>query len=363
MALSLLAANNAQTVLAAGISSTATSLTVNTGTGTLFPSPVAGNSFFKLTIIDAATGSLTEIVHVTARTGDVFTIQRGQEGTVPRAWSANDIAANMMTAGTLSYILGNFQPLDPTLTALAALVGVANKLPYFNGDDTAALTDLTQVGRDIIGKSSIADILTYLGFTQVGRDIIAGGTASDVLAYLGVPNLLNGKQDADNTLTALARLAGAANKLPYFSGPDVMSMTDFSDIGRAIIAASTKSSVLSYLELGSAAKKNTGTDADQIPDMSSFAFGSRWITLPSGHIIQFDVLTAGVGDKANWPVTNYPIPFPNELLLPPVAIHTGNGAVDTSVNFIVDTEASLTRFRAGTNGLTPQNGAYIAIGR
>ncbi|MGI7013547.1 hypothetical protein ACRCND_28455, partial [Citrobacter braakii] len=162
MALSLLAANNAQTVLAAGISSTATSLTVNAGTGTLFPSPAAGTSFFKLTIIDAATGSLTEIVHVTARAGDVFTIQRGQEGTVPRAWSANDIAANMMTAGTLSYILGNFQPLDPTLTALAALVGVANKLPYFNGDDTAALTDLTKVGRDIIGQTDIAAVLQYL---------------------------------------------------------------------------------------------------------------------------------------------------------------------------------------------------------
>ncbi|UQQ19882.1 hypothetical protein LY264_19245 [Citrobacter portucalensis] len=167
MALTLLAANNAQTVLAAGISSTATSLTVNAGTGTLFPSPVAGTSFFKLTIIDAATGSLTEIVHVTARAGDVFTIQRGQEGTVPRAWSANDTAANMMTAGTLSYILGNFQPLDPTLTALAALVGVANKLPYFNGDDTAALTDLTQVGRDIIGKSDIAAVLQYLGLDVV----------------------------------------------------------------------------------------------------------------------------------------------------------------------------------------------------
>lgn len=176
MALSLLAANNAQTVLAAGISSTATSLTVNAGTGTLFPSPVAGTSFFKLTIIDAATGSLTEIVHVTARAGDVFTIQRGQEGTVPRAWSANDIAANMMTAGTLSYILGNFQPLDPTLTALAALVGVANKLPYFNGDDTAALTDLTQVGRDIIGKSDIAAVLQYLGFTAGNGWFNLGGT-------------------------------------------------------------------------------------------------------------------------------------------------------------------------------------------
>ena len=180
MALSLLAANNAQTVLAAGISSTATSLTVNAGTGTLFPSPVAGTSFFKLTIIDAATGTLTEIVHVTARNGDVFTIQRGQEGTVARAWSANDIAANMMTAGTLSYILGNFQPLDPTLTALAALVGVANKLPYFNGDDTAALTDLTQVGRDIIGKSSIADILTYLGLGKTDSPEFGGLKAPSI---------------------------------------------------------------------------------------------------------------------------------------------------------------------------------------
>lgn len=166
MALQLLAANNAQSVLAAGISASATSLTLNTGTGALFPSPVSGTSFFKLTLIDAATGSLTEIVHVTARAGDVFTIQRGQEGTVPRAWSANDIAANMMTAGTLSYILGSFQPLDDTLSALARLATGANKLPYFTGNDTAAQTDLTSVGRDIIGKNTIADILTYLGLGE-----------------------------------------------------------------------------------------------------------------------------------------------------------------------------------------------------
>lgn len=227
MALTLLAANNAQTVLAAGISSTATSLTVNAGTGTLFPSPVAGTSFFKLTIIDAATGSLTEIVHVTARAGDVFTIQRGQEGTVPRAWSANDIAANMMTAGTLSYILGNFQPLDPTLTALAALVGVANKLPYFNGDDTAALTDLTSVGRDIIGKSTIADILTYLG-------------------------------------------------------------------------------------LGEAAKRNVGTGANQIPDMSAYSSGSGWQKLPDGSIEQWGRINFPTNAAAVSTNVTFPIPFTQE---------------------------------------------------
>ncbi|PLC66091.1 hypothetical protein B9P82_00155 [Citrobacter sp. L55] len=176
MALTLLAANNAQTVLASGINSTATTLTVNTGTGNLFPSPVAGTSFFKLTLVDSATGLLTEIVHVTARTGDTMTIERGQEGTIPRAWSANDILANMMTAGTLSYILGNFQPLDPTLTALSALVGVANKLPYFNGDDTADLADLTQVGRDIIGKGDIADVIQYLGLGDAASRDVGTGT-------------------------------------------------------------------------------------------------------------------------------------------------------------------------------------------
>ena len=167
MSLTLLASNNASTVLASSINASATTLTVNTGAGSLFPSPVAGTSFFKLTLIDAATGQLTEVVHVTARTGDVMTIERAQEGTAARVWSANDIAANMMTAGTLSYILDSFQPLDATLTALAGLTGAADKLPYFNGADTAALTALTAVGRNIIGKATVADVLTYLGLGEL----------------------------------------------------------------------------------------------------------------------------------------------------------------------------------------------------
>ena len=57
----------------------------------------------------------------------------------------------------------DFQALDATLSALAGLATGANKLPYFTGNNTAAQTDLTSVGRDIIGKNTIADILTYLG--------------------------------------------------------------------------------------------------------------------------------------------------------------------------------------------------------
>lgn len=60
----------------------------------------------------------------------------------------------------------DFQTLDATLTALAGLATGADKLPYFTGNDTAGQTDLTSVGRDIIGKASIADILTYLGLRE-----------------------------------------------------------------------------------------------------------------------------------------------------------------------------------------------------
>lgn len=70
----------------------------------------------------------------------------------------------------------DFQALDATLSALAGLATGANKLPYFTGNDTAAQTDLTSVGRDIIGKNTIADILTYLGLGEAAKRDVGTGT-------------------------------------------------------------------------------------------------------------------------------------------------------------------------------------------
>ncbi|WP_252148433.1 gp53-like domain-containing protein [Escherichia coli] len=76
----------------------------------------------------------------------------------------------------------DFQALDATLTALAGLATGANKLPYFTGTDTAAQTDLTSVGRDIIGKNTIADILTYLRFGGTMQPLVTG----DSIAYVPI---------------------------------------------------------------------------------------------------------------------------------------------------------------------------------
>lgn len=85
--------------------------------------------------------------------------------------SGSDVLDDGNVAGLVTKLLSAInktsQPLDATLTAFAGLVGAANKLPYFNGTDTAALTDLTSVGRDIIGKNAIADVLTYLGLNYI----------------------------------------------------------------------------------------------------------------------------------------------------------------------------------------------------
>ncbi|HEN3366357.1 TPA: hypothetical protein U5D82_002213 [Yersinia enterocolitica] len=166
MALTLLSANNASTVLSAGISALATTLTVNTGTGGLFPSPVSGTSFFKLTLVDAATGTLTEIVHVTARTGDIMTIVRGQEGTTNRLWSANDIAANMMTAGTLDLFaqsgsLGGAASLNVGTTAGTVAAGNDSRIT-----GAAQFTQLTGViGTSRNAKMSVTAASSTATFT------------------------------------------------------------------------------------------------------------------------------------------------------------------------------------------------------
>lgn len=80
-----------------------------------------------------------------------------------------------LVAKMLSAINKTSQPLDETLVALAALTTTANKLPYFTGNDTAALTDLTATGRGIIGKNSKDDVLSYLGLGEAAKRNVGSG--------------------------------------------------------------------------------------------------------------------------------------------------------------------------------------------
>ena len=110
--------NNAHTVLAAPISDSATTLSVAPGTGALFPT-LTGGDYHVLTLIDAATQTINEIVKVTAHpTADTMTIVRAQESTTARAWMAGDVAALLITAGTMQTIMNEIDAEDDAYLAI-----------------------------------------------------------------------------------------------------------------------------------------------------------------------------------------------------------------------------------------------------
>lgn len=107
--MSKLFTNNAATLLAAPLASGGLSCTVLAGTGALFPA-VVGPDTFNCTLIDGS-GNI-EIVSVTARTTDTFTIVRAQEGTIALNFVANDKIELRITAGNATNWEGKVAPAD-----------------------------------------------------------------------------------------------------------------------------------------------------------------------------------------------------------------------------------------------------------
>lgn len=87
--------NNAVSVIPDAISDSQTSITLYTGTGLLFPTLGAGDYFYA-TISSVA--NAYEVVKVTARSTDVLTIVRAQEGTVALSFPAGSRIELRVTA-------------------------------------------------------------------------------------------------------------------------------------------------------------------------------------------------------------------------------------------------------------------------
>jgi hypothetical protein len=96
----MLFANNASSTLAAGISISATTLTVAAGTGSLFPQPGSGQ-YFYCTLQSAIANSI-EIIKVTGRSGDTFTVTRGQDNTSASAFASGDKVELRLVAANLN---------------------------------------------------------------------------------------------------------------------------------------------------------------------------------------------------------------------------------------------------------------------
>ena len=141
--------------------------------------------------------------------------------------------------------------------------------PAFSGVPTAPTasqsTNNTQIATTAFVKAALAALVDSSPAALDTLNELAAALGNDPNFATTMTNALAGKQPLDNTLTAL-------------SGKDVAG-------------------ILSYLGLGTAAQRNVGTGANQLPDMSSFAASDSadrgWNVLPNGHIHQYGIVTLG----------------------------------------------------------------------
>ncbi|MFN4167640.1 MAG: hypothetical protein ACK4HD_04995 [Pannonibacter phragmitetus] len=94
----LLTANNATSTLAASITNSATTISVQTGDASRFPEVPAGD-WFPLFVIDTAGNS--EIMRCTARAGAILTVERGQEATTPKHFASGSRVEVRLTSAAI----------------------------------------------------------------------------------------------------------------------------------------------------------------------------------------------------------------------------------------------------------------------
>lgn len=97
--MSVLFANNASSRIPSDLPAGSTSIPVMAGEGARFPAVTAGNHFM-VTLEDRRTGQI-EICRCTARSGDILTVTRAQEGTTAQTFLLGTTVSNRLTAGTI----------------------------------------------------------------------------------------------------------------------------------------------------------------------------------------------------------------------------------------------------------------------
>lgn len=207
--------------------------------------------------------------------------------------------------------------------------------PTFTGTPKAPTAatgnNSTQLANTAFVQAAIAGL--------VGSSPAALDTLNELAAALGndpnfavtMTNALANKQPLDNTLTALS--------------------------GKSIAA------ILEYLGLKEAAKRDIGTGANQIPDMSYQGYGSNWVKTVGGLIIQKGSLGFGIG--SNLSSAAFPVAFASGAVvnLTWSDVTSGGAAQGTSMSYgvVVGTQTR-TGFQAWMSGAGGFNLSYIAVG-
>ncbi|MGT2044641.1 phage tail protein [Enterobacter hormaechei subsp. xiangfangensis] len=241
-------------------------------------------------------------------------------------------------AGTNTTQIASTAFVQAVVTALNNALALKAPLasPAMTGTPTAPTAaqtvNNTQIATTAFVKSAIAALVASSPAALDTLNELAAALGNDPNFATTMTNALAGKQPLDSTLSSL-------------SGKSVAEL-------------------LSWLGLGTAATKDTGTGNNQLPDMSSFGsslLANGYQKLPGGLIIQWGVfaVSATAGGVATTDVT-FPIAFPSAFRNT-IAFMSTN---DPSARFTGFDIGNTTRTKARFTYVTPTSNSiyWIALG-
>jgi hypothetical protein len=184
-------------------------LTVKTGDGALFPALAAGDYFYA-TLIDNY--NQLEIIKVTARTGDVLTITRAQDGTTARVYTIGDKVEIRLTVAALNDLVA-----AAATTSTAGIVQLTDSVAS-TSITTAATPNSVKTAYDL---ANTANTTANSALTVANAALPkAGGTVTGAVTFSNtIVGSINGNAatvtngvytTGDQSIAGIKTFAGAA---------------------------------------------------------------------------------------------------------------------------------------------------------
>jgi hypothetical protein len=318
--------NNAATVLSDAITNVATSISVVNGS--VFPS-LSTDEYFYLTLIGYdgnGNEDAWEIIKVTARSVNLLTVVRGQDGTTAQGWPQATRVELRLNAGTMQDVAVHTHSIATTSahglmssTDKTKLDGVAESAnnythPSGDGDLHVPATGTTSNGK-VLKASSTAGSGSWQSLTKTDVGLANVDNTSDANKPISTATqtALNGKSDTSHGHTALSTLKlttprytvdADGNKsstwaIDYSQGP-VITATATGNITSITISNWPASGTAGHLKL---LCTNFGAYTITFPtawkfvksDLTLVTFANTGKTLPASGVVIMDLVTIDGG--------------------------------------------------------------------